>query len=327
MSGRRKLKLFGKRKLKVPGWLKRIHPGTVCIVIGVAAIAVAVVIWLYNDFEDRNAAEISREKTEVIMEIIRSNDSANIETGSSESDVNADAPIVYTPNADMPSEGMPDLPADVVSSYVVVQSEAYMGIISIPRFGLNLPVNVTWSYPKLRSTPCRYTGSIERNDLVIAAHSYKSHFGNIHTLINGDTVVFTDVEGRVFEYYVVTVETAKPTDARNVVTSPYDLTLFTCTYDSKARVVVRCNRVEEPTPDDEGAVEEEPEDDGSADGSGEGLQGGAAEEPPEGLPEEPAAAAADAPDDEEETAAGSAEATTDDPVDLPTGPAGEPGDE
>ena len=284
MFPEKKLKLNGNGKKSFFSVLRRIHPGTVCIVVGVAAIAVAAAIWIYNDRIDRQAAESSRAKAEILLDIIRYSDAANAETGSAQTDAAFEAPVVYAPDADLanagiPEEDIPDIPADAGASYVVVEREAYMGILSIPSFGLNLPVNITWSYPKLRSTPCRYTGSVERNDLVIAAHSYRSHFGNIHTLAQGDAVVFTDVEGRVFNYHVVTVETVKPTDARNVVISPYDLTLFTCTYDSKARVVVRCNKDEVPD------LQEEPEEDTASKE--------APEEVPEEAPEEVPAAQTD----------------------------------
>ena len=267
MFTRRKVILSIKRIQVKSSFLRRIHLGTVCIIVGVAAIIAAGAIWLYNDRNDRLAGETSQEKVEILLEIIMSNDTVNVEVGSAvtESTVDAPVPTVYRPGADMPNiadipeEDVVDIPQDVRSPYVVVQREPYMGILSIPRFGLNLPVNVAWSYPKLRSTPCRYAGSVERNDLVIAAHSYKSHFGNIHTLVEGDAVVFTDVDGFVFEYQVMTVETVKPTDARNVVTSLFDLTLFTCTYDSKARVVVRCNMVRVEEPDVEPEFEDEPE--------------------------------------------------------------------
>ena len=79
---------------------------------------------------------------------------------------------------------------------------------------------------------------IEDGNIVIAAHNYKAHFGNITTLQEEDQVIFTDVSGNENRYYVAGIETVEPIDVEGVINSLYDMTLFTCTYGGKARVVV-----------------------------------------------------------------------------------------
>ena len=241
-----------------PRW-SRLHTGTLFIIVGVAAIAAAAAIWLYNEYDNKRAAETAQNTVESILEIIRSNDPSNTETGNAGSGAAANAPGASVPGSDTQIVETPGAAegSGGGSSYVVVQNEAYIGILSIPRFSLNLPVNLTWSYPKLRMSPCRFSGDIANNDLVIAAHSYRSHFGNINSLAPGDDITFIDTSGREYNYYVAAVETVQPSDTRVVVSSRYDLTLFTCTYDSRARVVVRCFKVPEPEP--EPVSEPEPE--------------------------------------------------------------------
>ena len=61
----------------------------------------------------------------------------------------------------------------------------------------------------------------------------------------GSTVVFTDVEGRCFSYEVQTVETLEATAIEEMVSSEWDLTLFTCTVGGAARVTVRCRQTDD----------------------------------------------------------------------------------
>ena len=120
----------------------------------------------------------------------------------------------------------------------------YIGILTIPALGLELPVASRWSYAKLKLAPCRYEGSAYLDSLVIAAHNYPSHFRNLKQLILGDTVVFTDVDGNVFQYEVAAMETLAPTNVEEMVFSGWDLTLFTCTIGGQSRIAVRCQRLD-----------------------------------------------------------------------------------
>ena len=181
------------------------------ILVGALAVIAGAALWLYNDYEDSAAASYSLEKAQDLFEMII---------------------------ADNPAEVSKDAASGF--SYMTLDGEEYLGIISIPKLTLNLPVNRQWSYPLLKKTPCCFSGSIETDDFVIAAHNFRTHFGKIHTLKDGDSVVFTDVEGNRYNYYVAAVETVNPSDTYDVIHSSYDLTLFTCTYGGKTRVVIRC---------------------------------------------------------------------------------------
>ncbi|MBR2949549.1 MAG: sortase [Lachnospiraceae bacterium] len=117
--------------------------------------------------------------------------------------------------------------------------------LEIPAYELNLPVISQWSYPKLRMAPCRYEGSAYLDNLIISAHNYNSHFGNLKNLQMGDLIVFTDMDGNVFEYRVAERETLMPTAIEEMKSGDWDLTLFTCTLGGQYRVTVRCERIKE----------------------------------------------------------------------------------
>jgi sortase A len=76
---------------------------------------------------------------------------------------------------------------------------------------------------------------------VIAAHDYKAHFGRLSELQTGDLVIFTDVSGTARYYEVAILETLPPNATKEMITSGFDLSLYTCTHGGSNRVTVRCN--------------------------------------------------------------------------------------
>ena len=98
----------------------------------------------------------------------------------------------------------------------------------------------------MKIAPCLYAGSIYRNDAVIAAHNYTSHFGRLAELSPGDLVQFTDVDGNVFTYEVAVQEVLDPRAREEMIASGFDLSLFTCTRGGVARFTLRCRLLSVP---------------------------------------------------------------------------------
>ncbi len=144
------------------------------------------------------------------------------------------------PEADLFAEYENDESAEP-EVYYYVQEMSYMGLLSIPSLGLELPVMSDWSYPNLRVAPCRYSGTVADGNLIIAAHNYRSHFGRISELDSGDEIIFTDGGGVVHKYNVVQSEIINGKDAAAMEygSDDWDITLFTCTYSGLTRVTVR----------------------------------------------------------------------------------------
>lgn len=135
----------------------------------------------------------------------------------------------YVLNPDM------DMPTVKIGGY------EYIGKVRIPSLKLKLPVMDTWSYPQMRIAPCRYKGSAYLNNLIICAHNYASHFGRLKNLEIGDKVIFTDVDGNVFNYEVKHIDTLTGGAVEEMESGEWDLTLFTCTIGGRLRVTVRCS--------------------------------------------------------------------------------------
>ena len=130
---------------------------------------------------------------------------------------------------------------------VTIKGEAYIGTLRIPTLNLELPVISQWSYPGLKLAPCRYLGSAYQENLIIAAHNYKAHFGRIKSLEIGAPVAFTDVDGNHFHYVVEEIETLSATAREEMQAGGWPLTLFTCTPGGQSRIAVRC-RIAASTP-------------------------------------------------------------------------------
>lgn len=121
----------------------------------------------------------------------------------------------------------------------------YIGTLELASMGITLPVMSEWSYPKLKLSPCRFSGSIYQDDLIIAGHNYSSHFACLKAMNVGDEIIFTDAEGCEFSYRVSAQQLLGPMEIEELKTGDWDLTLFTCTIGGKYRVCVRCERVDE----------------------------------------------------------------------------------
>ena len=188
-------------------------------IIGLLFLAAAIFIAVYNMWNGRLAEEAADDALSQLEPIIEKSGDA-VDNSSYIPD------YVLNPDMDMP--------------VVEIDGNMYIGILKIPALDLELPVMSEWSYPGLKTAPCRYAGSAYLNNLVIAAHNYSAHFGRIKNLSAGDEVIFSDAAGNVFKYRVGGTETLSPYAVPEMTDGEWDLTLFTCTIGGRQRVTVRC---------------------------------------------------------------------------------------
>ena len=191
------------------------------MILGTVLVLAALSLFLRNRQEDERAGESVEHLLPLVKEYIEG--SAEVK----------EAAAVRPARTDSDPSVMTEIELD---------GNYYIGYLSIPALGLELPVMAQWDYERLRIAPCRYTGSVKTDDLVIAAHNYSRHFGGISQFSGGEDVYFTDLDGMRYCYQVVKVETLEPTAVEEMSAGKYDLTLFTCTYGGASRVTVRCER-------------------------------------------------------------------------------------
>lgn len=114
-----------------------------------------------------------------------------------------------------------------------------IGTLRIPNLGMELPILSTWSYELLDVAPCRYSGSLPGEDMILMGHNYKSHFTPLHHISEGTKVEFEDVNGIVSQFVVDKTEILHESHIDRLQ-SEYPLTLLTCTAGGQNRLAVRC---------------------------------------------------------------------------------------
>ena len=212
--------------------------GKICIGIGVLLLLSALLLTAYNLLSD----EMASVRVKIVLERLipdMEENARDVRPSVYSGAVSADdaAEEVYVPDYVL-NPGM-DMPEEQIDG------QTYIGVLEIPALSLSLPVISEWSYPSLKIAPCRYAGSVYLDNMVIAAHNYQSHFGKLETLSHDDNVSFTDVDGNVFAYKVVEIETLSPYAIEEMTIGDWDLTLFTCTLGGQSRVAVRCDRIQD----------------------------------------------------------------------------------
>ena len=214
--------------------------GIFSMMLGVICIIAAAGLVAYNYNDEKVAASASDEVTQLLaQQLILS--SGNAEESNTIGGANVEPDWIMEMDMELPDDGINT--DGYTSLSVSVGPESYIGILDIPTLRLSLPVNEVWSMTKLRRTPCRYWGSAETGNLVIAAHNYRNHFANISSLMTEDIIIFTAADGTRYDYQVEEITTVLPEESGKVIFSEYELSLFTCTYDGNARVVVNCSLI------------------------------------------------------------------------------------
>ena len=197
--------------------------GICCIVLGICCLIGAVGFIVYNQREEENAQSASSDILQDVRENMRQNDYKESS---------------WDESAENPEETPKEMLTAKVDGYDCI------GVLSIPVLELELPVLTEWSYAKLKIAPCHYFGTCYEENFVIAAHNYQSHFGRLSELQAGDLILFTDISGMVHYYEVVLLETLPGYATEEMISSGFDLSLYTCTPGGASRVTVRCKAID-----------------------------------------------------------------------------------
>lgn len=128
--------------------------------------------------------------------------------------------------------------------------------INIPKINLQYPIldGVTDSEAEteslLKISPTKFWGSDpnEVGNFCIVGHNYRNtkFFSKVPTLVNGDIIEITDLGGRTLRYSIYNKYEVTPEDlscTSQLTHGKKEITLITCTNDSKMRVVVKARAV------------------------------------------------------------------------------------
>lgn len=192
---------------------KHTKAGVALMLSGVLLVAGALVLVEHNIFEDLSAASV---RDSILEEIDNYRETVT-------------EVYEYEPLMEMPT--------------IEINGYLYVGTLLVPSLNLELPVLDRWDDTRLKISPCRYKGSVYQDNMIIAAHNYKSHFGKLKNLSVGQEVRFVDVDGNEFNYVISETELLDKTAIEEMESGGWDLTLFTCTPGGALRVTIRCTRV------------------------------------------------------------------------------------
>lgn len=208
--------------------MKRVM-GNLLMVLGVALVLAALTLFLRNQKEANDAATAAVNLLPQLMNQIEVRQES-AETGEETAEYIPGTPLDLTD------------PSILKMTEVEINGYGYIGYLSVPALGLALPVMGDWDYSRLKIAPCHYSGTARGGNLVIMAHNYNRHFGRLRELAEGDSVIFTDLDGIQHVYEVAEKDILMPGEVKEMTAGEYDLVLFTCTYGGRSRVTICCRR-------------------------------------------------------------------------------------
>lgn len=201
--------------------------GSIGIIAGLLLIAAALFLTSYNLWDNHRAGREAKKVLEKVLSVIEDDPiprEGRLRPGGMEY-----PDYVLNPQMNMPVKN--------------IDGKAFVGVIAIPTIGKELPVFDECDYENLNNAPCRFRGTAYQDNMILCAHNFEDHFGLLKNLRYNDPVIFTDMDGNIFNYQVVEIENLSSNALKEMLEGEWDLTLFTCTLSGMTRVTVRCKKV------------------------------------------------------------------------------------
>lgn len=216
--------------------------GSLLIAIGLLLLAAALLLTVYNLWDARRAdiaaqAAVQELKTMIPAPTTPTETTVPTETEepTAQTEPGTQPAPLSTPAALPESREMPTME---------LNGYRYIGFVDVASLALSLPVMEQWDYDRLQISPCRFSGNVYEDNMVLCSHNYAQHFQALKYAPIGTELTFTDAEGTVFRYAVSSFETLGPHDVELLVSGDWDLTLFTCNTSGQTRCVIRCDRIQ-----------------------------------------------------------------------------------
>lgn len=208
--------------------------GILFVAVGAVLLLAALLFWIFCENEDNAAGESAAAILAGLREQMDDPDTDGPQSADGESSAAV--------SDGTETHGVHEIPLVTAPKVITVEGYDCIGYIDMPTVGITLPVLADWDDERLDTAPCRHFGSAEDDDLVIAGHNFKRHFGYLSDLERGDRVSFFDVYGTEHAYTVTGVAHIMDDDVTAVQNSGHDLVLYTCTFVGDVRVAVFCDR-------------------------------------------------------------------------------------
>lgn len=217
-------------------------------IVSIFLIAALAIAYLYAEFDRNKSEAVSKE----VLSEIKNGDNTT---------VNDKVLVAYLDGApdnnakqDRQQENGQSQGQSQAQNQVVTTSDgttySAVATVSIPSLNLSYPVLAETSDQLLKIAPCKFWGPNpnEVGNFCIVGHNYRNtkFFSKVPDLAIGDTVKLTDMSGKTLTYKIYDKYTVDPTDVRctsQLTNGKKEVTLITCTNDSKQRVVVKATQM------------------------------------------------------------------------------------
>lgn len=228
-------KLYVTPELKRKKKFYQIH-----FLLSIILIAVLGLVYVYGAYEREKSEKVSKE---VLSGINLDDTTVDDEVLVAYLDGTPDNVVEEQENESTASQNQVVTTADG-TSYSTVAT------VNIPKLNLSYPVLSETSDKLLKISPCKFWGPNpnEVGNFCIVGHNYRNtkFFSKVPTLEMGDTVKLTDLSGRTLTYKIYDKYTVDPTDVKctsQLTNGKKEVTLITCTNDSKQRVIVKATQI------------------------------------------------------------------------------------
>lgn len=125
-----------------------------------------------------------------------------------------------------------------------------IGVVNIPKINSKYPIIAETNEQLLKVSVCKFWGANpnEVGNLCVIGHNYKNSqfFSKVPSMVVGDIVEITDLSGKTVKYQAYDIYTVHPSDTRctsQLTQGKKEVTLITCTNDTKQRVIVKCTEI------------------------------------------------------------------------------------
>ena len=220
--------------------------------LSIFLVCILISACIYAEY-DRNKSE------EVSQEIL-----ANLELPKEDTTVAKNNVLVVVLDEEEQNEVQEETPAvaQAQSSNRVVSTTnsgyryTTIATVNIPKINVKYPVlygetdSTAETEALLKISPTKFWGPEpnEVGNFCIVGHNYRNtkFFSKVPTLVNGDIIEITDLSGKTIQYKVYNKYQVEPSDVScttQLTNGKKEITLITCTDDSKHRVVVKAREV------------------------------------------------------------------------------------
>ncbi|MGN1301581.1 MAG: sortase [Clostridia bacterium] len=125
-----------------------------------------------------------------------------------------------------------------------------IGRIYIPKINVDYPILSETTVELLKISPCKFWGADPNQvgNFCIVGHNYRNtkFFSKVPTLEYGDIIEITDLSGKTVKYSVYDKHEVDPddtSDTTQLTNGRTEITLITCTNDSKRRVIIKATAI------------------------------------------------------------------------------------